>query len=164
MLGFTGGGDYHEGKSAWTPDDPDGQGSALHGFAHQLRYRCGLTAALMPELRRRELVDALRDRRTWATTGARILLDFEVSDVEMGQEGKAKRAEVEAEVHGVSELARLEIIRDGEIVHTVEAQGLDAEIEWKDPEEVGERAWYYLHVIQRDGEEAWSSPVWLRGK
>jgi len=164
MLGFTGGGDCHEGKSAWTPDDPDGQGSALHGFAHQLRYRCGLTAALMPELRRRELVDALRERRTWATTGARILLDFEVADVEMGQEGKAKRAEVEAEVHGAGELARLEIIRDGAVVHAVEVTGLDAEIEWEDPEALGERAWYYLHVIQRDGEEAWSSPVWVRGK
>ncbi len=164
MLGFTGGGDCHEGKSAWTPDDPDGQGSALHGFAHQLRYRCGLTAALMPELRRRALVEALRERRTWATTGARILLDFEVSDVEMGQEGKAKRAEVEATVHGAGELARLEIIRDGAVVHAVEVEGLDVEIKWEDPKEVGERAWYYLHVIQRDGEEAWSSPVWLRGR
>ncbi len=163
-LGFTGGGDCHEGKSGWTPDAPDGQGSALHGFAHQLRYRCGLTAALMPELRRRELINALRERRTWATTGARILLEFRVSGVEMGQEGKAKRAKVRAEVHGVTELARLEVIRDGAVVHAVEVERLDAELEWKDPEPVGERAWYYLHVIQRDGEEAWSSPVWLRGK
>lgn len=160
-LGFTGGGDCHEGRSGWTPDDPKGQGSALHGFARILRYRCGLTAALMPELRRRELIEALRERRTWATTGARILLEFEVSDVEMGGEGKAKRAEVEAEVHAVDELARLEIIRDGEVVHAVEVEGLDAEIEWRDPDPVGERAWYYLHVVQRNGQEAWSSPVWL---
>ncbi|MGD9494810.1 MAG: CehA/McbA family metallohydrolase [Armatimonadota bacterium] len=164
MLGFTGGGDCHEGKSGWTPDDPLGQGTALHGFAHQLRYRSGLTAALMPELRRRELVEALRQRRTYATTGARILLNFEVSDVQMGQQGKAKRAEVEAEVHAVSDLARLEVIREGKVVHSVDVAGLDAELEWEDPVPVGESAWYYLHVIQRDGEEAWSSPVWLRGK
>jgi hypothetical protein len=160
-LGFTGGGDCHEGRSGWSPDDPNGQGSALHGFARILRYRCGLTAALMPELRRRELIEALRERRTWATTGARILLEFTVSGIEMGQEGKAKRAEVEAEIHAVTELARLEIIRDGEVVQAVAVEGLDAEIEWRDPEPVGERTWYYLHVIQRDGEEAWSSPVWL---
>lgn len=160
-LGFTGGGDCHEGRSGWSPDDPNGQGSALHGFARILRYRCGLTAALMPELRRRELIEALRERRTWATTGARILLEFTVSGIEMGQEGKAKRAEVEAEIHAVTELARLEIIRDGEVVQAVAVGGLDAEIEWRDPEPVGERTWYYLHVIQRDGEEAWSSPVWL---
>ncbi len=161
-LGFTGGGDCHEGKSGWTPDDPDGQGTALHGFARQLRYRSGLTAAVMPELRRRELVEALRDRRTYATTGARILLDFEVSGVAMGQKGKSDEAEVEATVHAVTELARLEVIRNGEVVHAVGVDGLDAELEWDDPEPVGERAWYYLHVIQRDGEEAWSSPVWLR--
>lgn len=163
-LGFTGGGDCHEGLSGWSPDDPQGQGSALHGFAHQLRYRCGMTAALMPELRRRHLVEALRERRTWATTGARILLDFRVSDVEMGQEGEAKSAEIAATVHGQHELARLEIVRDGDVVWTEEVEGLDAQIEWSDPERVGESTWYYLHVIQRDGEEAWSSPVWLRGK
>ncbi|MGI5817800.1 MAG: CehA/McbA family metallohydrolase [Armatimonadota bacterium] len=161
MLGFTGGGDCHEGKSGWTPDDPRGQGSALHGFARQLRYRCGLTAALMPELRRRHLIDALRERRTWATTGARILLEFEASGVEMGCEGEAEEIELRARLHGVQELQRIEIIRDGEVVWTEEIEGLDAEIEWSDPEPVGERTWVYLHVIQRDGEEAWSSPVWL---
>ncbi|MGC9317489.1 MAG: CehA/McbA family metallohydrolase [Armatimonadota bacterium] len=162
-LGFTGGGDCHEGRSGWTVDDPHGQGSALHGFAHQLRYRCGLTAALMPELRRRHLIAALRERRTWATTGARILLDFRVSDVEMGQEGEADEAEVEAVVHGAGRLRRLEIIRDGDVVWTEEVDGLDVELEWTDPEKVGESTWYYLHVIQEDGQEAWSSPVWLTG-
>ncbi len=163
-LGFTGGGDCHEGLSGWTPDDPEGQGTALHGFAHQLRYRCGMTAALMPELRRRELINALRERRTYATTGARILLEFEVSDVPMGGEGEAGRGRVRAVVHGVNELARIEVIRDGEVAHAIEVTGLDAELTWKDPRPVGERAWYYLHVIQADGEEAWSSPVWLCGK
>ena len=163
MLGFTGGGDCHEGKSGWTPDDPDGQGSALHGFARQLRYRCGLTAALMPELRRRHLIDALRERRTWATTGARILLDFSASGVQMGSEGEAREVEVRARVHGMQELRRLEIIRDGEVVWTEEVEGLDVKLEWLDPEPVEERTWLYLHVIQRDGEEAWSSPVWLNG-
>ncbi len=163
MVGFTGGGDCHEGKSGWTPDDPSGQGSSLHGFAHQLRYRCGLTAALMPELRRRYLIDALRERQTWATTGARILLEFEASGVAMGDEGEADEIEVRARVHGVQELWRLEIVRDGEVVWTEEAEGLDADLEWTDPTPVGERTWLYLHVIQRDGEEAWSSPVWLNG-
>lgn len=161
MLGFTGGGDCHEGKSGWTADDPQGQGSALHGFARQLRYRCGLTAALMPELRRRHLMDALRERRTWATTGARILLEFAVSGVEMGGEGEADEVKVRARVHGTQQLWRLEIIRDGEIIWTEEVEGLDAELKWTDPQPVGERTWLYLHVIQRDGEEAWSSPVWL---
>jgi len=163
MLGFTGGGDCHEGKSGWTPDDPDGQGTALHGFARQLRYRCGMTAALMPELRRRHLIDALRERKTWATTGARILIDFKASGVAMGDEGEAEEIEVKARVHAVQPLRRLEIIRDGEVVWTEEVEGLDADLDWSDSEPVGERTWVYLHVIQQDGEEAWSSPVWLDG-
>ena len=164
VLGFTGGGDCHEGKSGWTCNDPGGQGSALHCFSRQLRYRCGMTAALMPELRRRELIAALRERRTWATTGARILLDFAVSGVAMGEEGRADKIKVKAAVHGVRELERLEIVRDGEVVHAEPVEGLDAKLSWTDPEKVGERTWLYLHVIQRDGEEAWSSPVWLEPK
>jgi hypothetical protein len=115
----------------------------------------------MPELRRRHLMDALRERRTWATTGARILLEFAVSGVEMGGEGEADEVKVRARVHGTQQLWRLEIIRDGEIIWTEEVEGLDAELKWTDPQPVGERTWLYLHVIQRDGEEAWSSPVWL---
>ena len=164
MLGFTGGGDCHEGRSGWSCEDPDGQGSSLHTFARALQYRSGLTAALMEELRRRELLTALRERRTYATTGARILLEFQVSGVAMGGEGPAKRARVRATVHGVTELARLEVICGGEVVHSEDVDGLDARLKWTDPNPVAERQWYYLHVIQRDGHEAWSSPVWVYAK
>jgi len=160
-LGFTGGGDCHEGRVGFTQEDPEGQGRTPHTFAVVLLYRCGMTAAFMPELGRRSLLGALRSRRTYATTGARILLDFTVSGVPMGQEGRAEEATCHAAVHAVGPLARIEIVKDGDVAYAQESDALDATITWTDPEPLtGEHA-YYLHVIQADGEQAWSSPVWI---
>ena len=46
----------------------------------------GLAAVRAPELTRAAVFDALRARRTYATTGQRILLDFRVNDAPMGSE------------------------------------------------------------------------------
>ena len=46
----------------------------------------GLAAVRAPELTREAVFDALYARRTYGTTGARILLDFRVNDAPMGSE------------------------------------------------------------------------------
>lgn len=160
VLGFTGGGDCHQGKVGFTCEDPDRQGQVGHSYGC-IRYRCGMTAALLPQLTREALIAALRNRQTYATTGARILLSFSVSGVAMGGLGPAEQAQVTAHVHGCTALDHLEIVRDGEVCHRQEESGLDAVVDWTDPEPITRRRWYYLHLVQQDGQEAWSSPVWL---
>jgi hypothetical protein len=161
-LGFTGGGDCHEGRVGFTCEDPGGQGTTTHTFADRLRHRCGLTAAVLPELSRNELIAALRNRRTYATTGARILLDFSAAGVPMGGEGEATEVVCLAKVHSVGELDRVEIVRGGEVGFSREFQGRDVELRWQDPQRPVGEVYYYLHVVQRNGQEAWSSPVWVR--
>lgn len=160
-LGFTGGGDCHEGRAGFSSEDPNGQGRTSHTFAERLFYRCGMTAAVMPALDRRALVDALRQRRTYATTGTRILLDFYVSDIPMGAVSQAAEAICQATVHGEDEIARLEIVKDGNVVHVQEPNALDATLEWPDPEPLSGEHYYYVHVTQRNAQQAWSSPIWL---
>jgi hypothetical protein len=160
-LGFTGGGDCHEGRPGFTCEDPGGQGRTPHTFAKNLVYRCGLTAAIMPELGRRSLLRALRERRTYATTGARILLDFSAGGLPMGSAGTASRAECRARVSAVREIAALEIVGRAGVLHRSEPGTRDAELAWTDPAPPASGAWYYLRVIQADGERAWSSPVWI---
>jgi len=46
----------------------------------------GLAAVSAPELTREAIFDGLHARRTYGTTGARILLDFRVNDAPMGSE------------------------------------------------------------------------------
>jgi len=163
MIGVTGGGDNHEARGGFSCEDPEGQGKTPHTFAPGLRWKTGLTAALMPRLGRKELIQALRERQTYATTGPRILVDFSVSGVPMGGEGKAGRAgpRVMATVHGASRIARVEVIRDGQIAQSMQGDGSDLAVKWSDDAAEPGRHWYLLKVIQEDQEMAWTSPVWI---
>lgn len=162
-LGFTGGGDCHEGRAGFSVEDTERQGHVGHTFAARLRYRCGMTAAVMPALTRHDLIQALRQRHTYATTGARTLLQFAVSDIAMGEVGTAPTARCQAAIHAEGPLARVEIVRDGEVVHQMNGNGaLDVTVDWQDPEPIGGERYYYCHLVQTDGQQAWSSPVWVR--
>jgi len=118
---------------------------------------------VIPELTRKELLAALREHRTYATTGPRILVDFAVSGTPMGVHATepVSQPRIVGAVYAVSDLARLEVIRDGEVVFTQEGGGRDAAVDWiDDAPGVGEH-WYLLRSVQRDGEMAWTSPVWV---
>ena len=160
-LGFTGGGDCHEGLVGFTCEDPDGQGVTPHTFAPHLAYRCGMTAAVMEALDRPSLLAALRHRRTYATTGARILLDFSASGVAMGGIDQARAATCRTEVHAVGSIDRVEFVKDGRVAYAAPGGGLDAAVEWTDPAALEREHFYYVRIVQADGEMAWSSPVWL---
>lgn len=101
-LGFTGGGDCREDHCGFSCEDPDRQGKVPHTSFLKLCFRCGMTAALLNQLNRRSLIQALRERKTYATTGARILLSFSVSGIAMGDLGTRKTPTTNTVVHGSS--------------------------------------------------------------
>jgi hypothetical protein len=160
-LGFTGGGDCHEGHCGFASEDPDGQGITPHTFAAIILYRCGMTAAAMPGLDRESLMQAIRNRRTVATTGARILLHFTAAGLPMGAIGTAREVDCRGAVHAVAPIRRVEIVRDGRVAWCEEMDDLDAAIRWRDPAPPEGEHYYYLHVVQADGQMAWSSPIWI---
>lgn len=163
VIGVTGGGDNHEARGGFSCEDPEGQGKTPHVFAPGLKWKTGLTAALMPRLGRTELIRALRERQTYATTGPRILVDFSVSGVSMGGECKVGRdaPTIMAVVHGVSQIARVEIIRDGQTSQSIQGDGQDMTVKWSDSAVAPGRHWYLLKVIQTNQEMAWTSPIWV---
>jgi len=160
-LGFTGGGDCHDGRCHFSSRAEGRAGEVPHTFALKLTYPCGITAALMPRLDRLALVDALRERRTYATTGARILVDFEVSGVPMGGERAVQRPNPRAEIHGCEVVERVSVIRDGEVLCDQAWGRLDGVWSFEDQGASRGSHWYYLKVVQADGEMAWTSPVWV---
>jgi len=162
ILGFTGGGDCHEGRCFFSAEYPGKQGKVPHGFAWRILYKCGITGAKINKLDRKTLIYALRNRRTYATTGARILLDFSISGIEMGEIGKISTfPEIMAEIHTCMPVRKIEIIRNGKVVKCFKRKFLDGKIKWKDKKIEKGKYWYYLKVYQIDGEVAWSSPIWL---
>lgn len=94
-------------------DGVDGRPGASHpGHMSVRNVRGGLTAFAMPELTRDALWDAMRRRRCYATTGARILLDFECDGHPYGTEyDAAGPPTIRFRVEGTAPLDTVEIWR-----------------------------------------------------
>ncbi|MDR7542715.1 MAG: CehA/McbA family metallohydrolase [Armatimonadota bacterium] len=158
-LGFVAGGDMHSSQ----PGNP----LLAFGPYRTLRFKPGLTAVLADRLDEGTILDAMRERRTYATTGARILLQFSVNDVPLGGSlvpGAGRPVIVRGRVHGTAALAEVALIRDGVAAYAAHPRQEDFEVTWEDPQPVaaGDASYYYLRAVQADGEVAWSSPVWVR--
>jgi hypothetical protein len=132
----------------------------------------GLAAIYAPELTREALFDAMENRLCYGTTGARISLWFTVDGKPMGSTVKARRGdrgrEVWVSVLGTEAIDRVEVLRNGEVVHTGYRRRKDSEnvcqVDWTDRPEPSASDFYYVRVIQEDGEMAWSSPVWIENR
>lgn len=141
--------------------------------SHPGQPHWGLVAVRATGLTREEIFDALHARRTYATTGARILLDFDVNGTPMGGTAKASEgAAIRVEAHGTARIEWVEVLRHvkGEkgfaVVHRVEPRGADVRFEWKDGAVAGD-AIYYVRLRQTEKvrdrvAQAWSSPVWVK--
>jgi len=74
----------------------------------------GCVAVRAGENRREAIWDSLKERRTYATTGERMLIDLAINGHGMGAEFAAKRGEkleIDFEVYGTDQLAIVEVVR-----------------------------------------------------
>jgi hypothetical protein len=137
-LGFVGGTDSH------------------YGLANQGSYHVndgnGLACVMATELTRDAIWRALHDRRCYATTGDRILLDFRLRLGEHGAEGQAvgqldghpMGSDIPVDlasvgprvltmrVAGTHQVETVEILRNNEVVFSVRPDAEDWDGEWAD--------------------------------
>ena len=122
-------------------------------------------AVLAEELTRESVYAALKARRTYATTGERIYMSFEVDGARMGSEierNAGDSVEVAAEVAGTRPRRRVELVRGGEVLESVSPESDRAEQRWNiEVPPSGETVFVYLRAEQTDGNMAWASPVWV---
>ncbi len=68
-------------------------------------------------------------------------------------------------VYGTSAIAVIEIVKNSRVLQSFPGdRRIDLELTHCDNEAERETDYYYIHVRQEDGEQAWSSPVWVRGQ
>jgi hypothetical protein len=160
-MGFVGGGDGHPAPPA----------------------ESGITGIYAPDLSLGSLFDALKHRRTIATTGARIRVDVHVNGFPIGSVLRFSQRDVDAlfpltigvAVQGTAPLEKVEIVENGVTVHvkTKPRARLDQmaytwyrEARPSNGPHVGQppgnvSRFIYVRVTQRDGHMAWTSPIWL---
>ncbi len=139
----------------------------------------GLAVAISEANNREHLWDALESRRTYATTGTRIYIDFNVNGHPMGSEIKSVNTPVIiGKVGGTNKLETIEVVKyeNGEYSTfyktSPDSETTEFSIEDKD---FDSDCFYYLRVYQVSevpgrlwtfptNEMAWSSPIWIEYK
>ncbi len=153
MVASSDGHDGNPGNAQWS----DRQKHLKHHLGS------GLVAVLAEEFSRESAYDAMYRRRCYATTGVRILLDFSANNRPMGSElkaGKAKKVVLRFRIRGTTDLDKVELCEKGGVIWRdldIGCPAIDGEFETA----VSPGSFYYLRVSQRDGEMAWSSPIWV---
>jgi hypothetical protein len=121
-----------------------------------------LIAARAERLDRDSVFQAIYHRQTYATTGSRIILDFAVDGVPMGSEGRLSAApKITAAVIGTAGIKSIRVVKNGKLIHAISPGSVRAELDYADNSGAKPGDFYYLDVVQVDGEKAISSPVWL---
>lgn len=144
-------------------------GTDCHGLAWQHGecwkrdpYRGGWAGVLARELTRDAIFEALRKRRCFATSGIRMRLVFEINDHLMGEEFESQEpVRAFVDVNSESLIRWIEIVKNNETVYRFGGEGHHSTFRWEDPNPTPGTSWYYLRVICRDDNMAWSSPIWV---
>lgn len=136
-------------------------GSDSHQMEHGIEG--GIVAVYSEGFNRESIFDCLYDRRTFATTGARILMEFSINGSPMGTEIKLKKGEkvhLKIRVLGTSNICELRIMKNGDVFKTFDLDDKKIDLEMED-EHLNDTDWYYVEVKQIDDHQGWASPIWI---
>jgi hypothetical protein len=122
--------------------------------------------AIAEQPTRAAILDAFKKRHCYGATD-NIILDVRMGRAIMGDEVVFRRgAKVEPKlsvrIHGTAPLARVDLIKDFQFVYATASESEAIEFTWSDPEVKPGLSWYYVRVVQVDGQVAWSSPIWIQ--
>ena len=116
QVGFVGGSDDHLGRPGLAGGRPDGP--RIHGGA--------LTAALAAEKSRDAIWGALVERVTYATSGARILLDATLNGFPMGStQSDSDERRVSGRVSGTAAIDHIDLIKNGLVIYSRDYADVD---------------------------------------
>lgn len=145
----------------------DGHGLRWHhGIARKEdEWQTGLTGAIVPEKTKDNIFNALKTRRVYATSGSRIRTILKVNDQWMGSDiSTAAFPKIDIEVIGTAQIDYAVLLKDNEeILHLGRDwyDGFGIIYSYVDEKITEGEHFYYLRVVQSDGEMSWSSPVWV---
>ena len=160
-MGLMASSDGHDGH----PGNAQSPMTKHHHIFHHLGS--GYIAVLADELTRANVFDAMYDRRCYATTGVPIVLWFDINGKVMGREieplAEGVKPLLNIVCRGTNGIDHLRIVKNSRVVNTTFCHGEhEYEMQFRDADyDPGEASYYYVRIVQVDGESAWSSPIWI---
>jgi Protein of unknown function (DUF3604) len=140
---------------------------------HPGQPELGLTAVYAPGLTRESIFDALFHGRTYATTGAHIILDFDINNAMMGGETTIHdEASIHVRAIGTDVIDQVDVLRHLEgtpgfqVIYQTFPAAESVSFIFSDHSAHG-NVIYYVRLRQRNlvggrAVMAWSSPIWLK--
>ncbi|MBI3680446.1 MAG: hypothetical protein HY235_08620 [Acidobacteria bacterium] len=141
------------------------QASSDHWSTH-ISYAC----LLVEGATREQLLDAIRKRHAYAATD-NIILDFRARaggrEYIMGDAFEGPAApQLTVHVKGTNQIKQIDVVRDQQFIYTSRPQGSasanEVRFTFTDANKGAGESWYYVRVLQEDGQLAWSSPIWIK--
>ncbi len=164
-LGFVGSGDGHDGHPGLAHLSPVyGWIGDPRGVRPPRMGTGGLAGILASDLTRSGVLEALRARRVYATSGPRILVQATLAGHPMGSLIAVSELPDEPTLRvlvlGTAGLRRVDLVQPGR----VESLTLSGELKFVAELPLGELvpgAYVYIRVLQQDDALAWSSPIFF---
>jgi len=146
-------------------DEHSGRGGTGTWLRHFKSNTAGITAVHSRTLTKEGVFNSLWDRNVYATTGARILLEFSVNGHPMGSEfplsDPSGERKIKVEVEGTGRIKYVAVIKNNVELCNEPGNGKGMKLELSDDSPPGPTDFYYVRVVQQDGHLAWASPVWV---
>jgi hypothetical protein len=141
--------------------------------AHPGQPHFGRAAVAATGLTREEIFDGLYHRRTYGTTGVKVLLDFSINGEPMGGAVTvAGSPRLEIEAHGTDAIEFVQVLRYSKsdnafvVIYTLFPDGAD--FTWYQTDATfKEDSTYYVRLrqarmVRTRVAMAWSSPIWVK--
>ena len=120
---------------------------------------------LSEDFTRESMFEALKKRHAYAATD-NIVLDFQA---ESGGESYIMGDIIDSDeapilnihVVGTDRIKQLVIVKNQEIIYTRHPNADEITMRYRDEDFEAGANYYYVRVLQNDGQVAWSSPIWV---
>lgn len=114
---------------------------------------------------RGSIFDSLYMKRTFATTGAHMMIDVSINGNRMGSEWRGRETEHTIDIYakGTKPITFVELWKNGRMLWrwSPEERSNEYRVSHKDPSAPFFREnYWYARITQEDGEMVWSSPAW----
>jgi hypothetical protein len=146
-------------SNAWAKGDRLGVIASSDHFSTHISYAMVYT----DDATRQGILNAIRKRHTYGATD-NIILEVRMGEHFMGDQFRLQKPlPLSVKARGTRAIVRVDIIRDGKIVHSAEPNQRDVSFTFTDasPESRSGRHHYYVRLLQDDEMIAWSSPMFV---